>query len=154
MKPVLVMGRSHPYEQVSRRTAHMVGVTLASSGFRLVSGNSTGVDKTVSHAFCSELARQHRNPSEWYYQLRVPFPSRGGYWPLPGYRAPVDATVRLKSSLEWEEEAISKIGAAIMIGGRRGALYLARRFIDAGISVFPIPFSGGRSDEVFQEILR
>ena len=55
---------------------------------------------------------------------------------------------------EWEQEAISRSDAALMIGGRRGALRIARRFIDAGKSVFPIPFTGGHSGEVFQEILR
>jgi hypothetical protein len=41
-----------------------------------------------------------------------------------------------------------------MIGGRQGALHIARRFIDAGKSVFPIPFTGGHSGELFQEVLR
>jgi len=55
-----------------------------------------------------------------------------------GYRGPIDATVQLKSTLEWEEEALSRASAAILIGGRRGALNIARRFMDAGKSVFPI----------------
>lgn len=41
-----------------------------------------------------------------------------------------------------------------MIGGHWGALRIARRFIDAGKTVFPIPFTGGRSNEVFQDILK
>ena len=84
MKSILVIGSSRPYEQVPQRAAHMVGVTLARSGFGLVSGNATGVDKAVAHAFCSELTRLNRNPSEWYCQLRLPFLKRGSKWPLPG----------------------------------------------------------------------
>lgn len=154
MKQVLVLGSSRPYEKVPQRAAHMVGVTLAASGFGLVSGNATGVDRAVAQAFCSQIARMNRNPSEWYCQLRLPFLIRGSRWPLPGYRAPRDATVRLTSTFEWEEEAISRSDAALMIGGGRGALHIARRFIDHGKSVFPIPFTGGDSGDLFQEILR
>jgi hypothetical protein len=154
MKSILVMGSSRPYERVPQRAAHMVGTTLARSGFGLVAGNATGVDKAVAQAFCSELAHQNKLASEWYCQLRLPFLVRGSRWPLPGHRAPADAMVRLKTTFEWEEEAIARSDAAIMIGGRGGALRIARRFIDAGKSVFPIPFTGGRSGEIFQEILR
>ena len=45
-------------------------------------------------------------------------------------------------------------GAAVMIGGRSGSLTIARRFIDAGKPVLPIPFAGGESRNVFHEILR
>src|SRR5262245_24272815 len=154
MKRILVMGSARPYERMSQRAAHMVGVTLARAGFGLLSGNATGVDKTVAQAFCAAIARQNCNLSERYCQLKLPFLVRGSMWPLPGYRAPVDATVRLKNTFEWEEEAIARSDAALMIGGGRGALYIAHRFIDAGKSIFPIPFTGGRSDEVFQEILK
>lgn len=154
MKRILVMGSSRPFERVPIRAADMLGATLAMSGFGLVSGNATGVDKAVAHAFCSVLARQNLKLSDWYCQLSLPFMRRGGLWPLPGYRAPDGASVSVKNPLEWEEEAIAQSDAALMIGGRRGALRIAHRFIDAGKSVFPIPFTGGQSGEVFQEILR
>ena len=44
-----------------------------------------------------------------------------------------------------------------MVGGGRGALDIARRFIERGRPVFPLPFLGGitgNSDFVFQEILK
>lgn len=44
-----------------------------------------------------------------------------------------------------------------MVGGGRGALDIARRIIDLGKPVFPLPFMGGltgNSDFVFQEILK
>lgn len=65
MKGILVMGSSRPYEQIPRRAGQMVGVTLARSGFGLVSGNAAGVDKTVAQAFCLEIARLNRNLSDW-----------------------------------------------------------------------------------------
>ena len=87
MKRILVMGSSRPFEQVPKRAAYMVGITLARSGFGLVSGNAPGVDEAVAHAFCGELVRLSRNPLEWFCQLRLPFLVRGGIWPYPGYRA-------------------------------------------------------------------
>jgi TIR domain len=35
----------------------------------------------------------------------------------------------------------------------RGALAVVNRFIEEGKPAFPVPFSGGQSDEVFQEVL-
>jgi hypothetical protein len=35
----------------------------------------------------------------------------------------------------------------------RGALGIVNRFIEVGKPVFPVPFSGGRSDDVFQDVL-
>lgn len=153
MKRILVIGSGRPFEQVPKRAAYMIGVTLARSGFGLVSGDYIGVDESVARAFCKELVRLNRNPVDWYCQLRFPLLNQIR-WPLPGYRTPDNATVMVRSTREWEDAAIERSDAAIMIGGRRGALRIARRFIDAGKSVFPIPFTGGNSGEVFQEILR
>ena len=46
-------------------------------------------------------------------------------------------------------------GHAARMGGAQagGALRIVNRFIEEGKPVFPIPFSGGRSDDVFQEVL-
>jgi hypothetical protein len=41
-----------------------------------------------------------------------------------------------------------------MIGGHGGTQRVADRFMDAGKPVFPVPFTGGCSNDVFREILR
>jgi TIR domain-containing protein len=61
------------------------------------------------------------------------------------------------------DEATARCAAVIMVGGhsprRRGrkattgALAIVNRFIEQRKPAFPIPFSGGQSDEVFQEVL-
>jgi hypothetical protein len=60
----------------------------------------------------------------------------------------------VRSDREGFEAALAKSDAAILVGGHRGTLAMARRFMDRAKPVFPIPFSGGRSNEIFQEILR
>jgi hypothetical protein len=102
---------------------------LARADFGLVTGNATGVDLRVARAFCAELQRHRRNPTEWYCQLALPILKRGGFLLFPGYRAAADSTIRLKEFDDWIEEAITRTDAAIMIGGWRGALHIARRFI-------------------------
>lgn len=137
-----------------KRLADMVGRTLARVGLGLVTGNVPGVDKTAAHAFWAECRRLGRNPEERYRQLWLPH-FRRGYW-LPGkaFPAPPECIVRLADSDDWIEEAIGLAGAAVMIGGRSGSLTIARRFIDAGKPVLPVPFAGGESRNVFHEILR
>jgi hypothetical protein len=156
MKRILVTGSYRPFQPIPQRAAHMVGVTLARFGFGLVAGNATGVDRWVARAFCSELERRNQPlDKDHYTQLYLPYwKGRGSWWPGPGFPAGPDLKIRLSSTFDWIETAIAKSAAAIMIGGGKGALEIARRFIDAGKTVFPIPFTGGRSNAVFQEILR
>lgn len=132
----------------------MVGATLAKGGFGLVTGNTQGVDSVAAAAFCGEVRRSHGPDARRYQQLWLPYRKRG-YW-VPGwaYPAPRDSVIRLKNFDDWIEEAITRADAAVMIGGRRGALQIARRFIDAGKPVFPVPFARGQSTHVFQDILR
>jgi hypothetical protein len=142
-----------------RRAARMLGTTLAEAGFGLVTGNSTGVDRWAAEAFCGELASRQRELAGSFTQVTLGgmrFFRRGGL-PLPGYRAPAACQVRAGSVEDWKREALSRSDAAVMIGGGRGALDIARRFIERGKPVLPLPFMGGltgNSDFVFQEILR
>jgi hypothetical protein len=53
----------------------------------------------------------------------------------------------------WIEEALARCDAAVLIGGSKGALRIARTFIDAGKPVFPIPFVSGGADEVFRDLV-
>ncbi len=138
----------------ARRAADMVGRALARAGFGLVTGSPPGVDSVAAASFFSECRRLGRSPEEGYRQLWLPHLKRGYWLPGKGYPAPRECLVRLRTSAEWTSEAISAAGAAVMIGGRGGALSVARRFIDAGKPVFPIPFSGGESRGVFHEILK
>jgi hypothetical protein len=139
----------------------MVGRTLAERGFGLATGNATGVDQAAADAFCSQLTRQGCDTGARYAQLALPYLRRGSYWPMPGYDAG-ESRVALRSTNEWLEEATARCAAAVMVGGHAsrttraqagGALGIVNRFIEEGKPVFPIPFSGGRSDDVFQEVL-
>lgn len=161
MKSVLVTGTTFPslphwlpLYAATRRAAYMVGATLAKGGFGLVTGNTPGVDSVAAAAFCAEVERAGGDPDDGYRQLWLPHWKRG-YW-LPGsaYPAAPASLIRLHDFDDWIEEAITQAAAAVMIGGRGGAGYIARRFMDAGKPVFPVPFTGGQSTIVFQDILR
>jgi len=155
---ILVVGTTFtvplPWYRPFRRLADMVGRELARSGFGLLTGNTPGVDKVAARAFWAECLRRGLAPEAGYQQLWLPHFQRGYFLPGEGFAAPVECTVRLSDYDEWIEQAIGRAGAAVMIGGRSGSLAIARRFIDAGKPVLPIPFAGGESREVFHEILR
>ncbi len=137
----------------TRRAADMVGRTLARAGLGLVTGNPPGVDSIVSESFISECRCLGRSGQDAYRQLWLPHLRRGYFLPGSGYPAPETSLVRLRDFADWMAASIELADAAVMIGGRRGALTIARRFIDAGKPVFPIPHSGGKSRMVFDEIL-
>lgn len=158
MKFILVTGTTFalplPGYRPFRRAADMAGRALARAGFGLVSGNPPGVDSVASEAFWAECRRLGRAPQEAYRQLWLPQLLRGYWLPGEGFPAPQACIERLTSTREWIERAITLAGAAVMIGGRGGALGIAERFIDAGKPVLPIPFVGGESRPVFDAILR
>lgn len=134
----------------------MIGATLAQSGFGLVTGNAPGVDLWVSRAFSAALKHLDREQNEFFCQIAASFLQRGSLFPVRGFSAEFKSRIRVASLEEWIDETVARSDAAIMIGGhgQKGALAIAHRFIQAGKPVFPIPFTGGRSDDVFQEILR
>ena len=154
MSTVLVAGTSNPFDSLARRYARMVASTLIEYGFNLLTGNATGVDRSVASAFFFELARRKEDPMARYQQLWLPWMWRGSRWPMPGFRAPKRSRVPLRYMHDWLEEARARADAAIMIGGREGSQRIADRFMDAGKPVFPVPFTGGCSNDVFREILR
>lgn len=64
------------------------------------------------------------------------------------------SVIKVQNQTEFNHLALSLCDAAILIGGYGGTLRSARSFITAGKPVFPVPFSGGNSDQIFQELLR
>ncbi len=132
----------------------MVALTLAEHGFPLITGSSTGVDKAVATAYGYELRRQRQSFDGRFLQLRLPWWRRGGFWPGRSFKPPAEAIRRVSSEGDWLEEARAEAGAAVILGGRGGTLRIANRFIDAGKTVLPVPFTGGTSSDVFQEVLR
>jgi hypothetical protein len=132
----------------------MVALTLAEYELPLVTGNSTGVDKAVATAYCYELGRRQQSIGGRFVQLRLPWWRRGGVWPGRSFSPPREALRRVRVEDDWLEEARTTAAAAVVLGGRTGTLRLANRFIDAGKPVLPVPFTGGTSSEVFQEVLR
>jgi hypothetical protein len=140
----------------------MVGRTVAERGFGLVTGNATGVDRAAAEAYCDHVVRAGGDTVDRYTQLALPYARRGSPWPLPGFDAG-RSTVELRSTNEWLAEATARCAAVVMVGGhaRRqrgqrvasGALAIVNQFIEQGKPAFPIPFSGGQSDDVFQEVL-
>jgi hypothetical protein len=155
---VLVIGTGFA-SRAKRRVARMIATTLVDAGFGLVSGNSTGVDYAVSDSFCAALRQRGEAPEGafWQVSLGVMRLFRRGGLPLPGYRAAAQCRVNVSDVEAWKREAIARGDAAVMVGGGRGALDIARRVIERGKPVFPLPFMGGltgSSDYVFQEILK
>jgi len=142
-----------------RRVARMLGTTLAEAGFGLVTGNSSGVDYWASDAFCAARAALGEPVPGAFVQIAlggIDYFRRGGL-PIPGFAAPAECQVPASGVEAWKREALARSDAAVMVGGGRGALDIARRFIERGRPVFPLPFLGGmtgNSDFVFQEILR
>ena len=137
----------------------MIGTTLASCGLGLVCGDSTGVDEWVSNSFCAALQERGEPLEGAFWQVGLGwarFFRRGGL-PLPGFAAPAGCRVKASDVEAWKRHVIARCDAAIMVGGGRGALEIARRVIADGKPVFPLPFMGGmtrNSDSVFQQILR
>lgn len=162
---VLVTGTSRPWDGTALRAARMVGRTLARRGFGLVTGNAPGVDKAAADAFCAKVARMSGDDAVIgsYTQLALSYLRRGSFWPIPGYAARPESRVALRSTHEWLEEATARCVAAVMVGGHAGrirsalagggAMRIVNRFLEEGKPVFPIPFTGGDSDEVFQAVL-
>lgn len=157
-KFVLVIGTGW-INAARRRVARMIGTTLADAGLGLIAGNSTGVDYWVADTFCAALKERGQPPQGAFRQISLGWNrlfERGGL-PLPGYSAEDDCIVAVDDVEAWKRAAISRCDAAVMVGGGRGALDIARRIIEQGKPVFPLPFMGGltgNSDYVFQEILR
>jgi hypothetical protein len=168
MSTVLVAGSSRPSDRLARRSARMVASTLIEHGFNLLTGSATGVDKSVAKSFCSELRRRGEPLHGRFEQLTLPWHLRGSFWPIPGFNpdradkstetagAPPSSSlrVRIRRRGDWLEEARSRADAAVMIGGHAGTQRIADRFMDAGKPVFPVPFTGGCSNDVFREVLR
>ena len=152
-KTVLVAGTARPFNSVAIRAARMVGLTLVENGFDLMTGNAPGVDRAVAAAYCFELERQRRDDQR-YLQLRLPLLNRGSVLPLRSYRTASENTLRLSNTQDWLESARARADAAVILGGHHGAMAIVNRFIDCGKPVFPVPFTGGHSNEVFREILR
>jgi predicted Rossmann-fold nucleotide-binding protein len=156
-KFVLVTGTGRTISNALARVARMVGTTLAEDGFGLVTGNSTGVDKWVAEAFCAEVEHRHQSLTGTFCQVALEggtrFFRRGGL-PLPGFKAPGSCKIKVGSIDQWQREALYRSHAAVMLAGGRGTLQIARRCIERGQPVFPLPFTGGNSDGVFQEILK
>jgi predicted Rossmann-fold nucleotide-binding protein len=157
-KFVLVIGTGWT-NAAKRRVARMIGTTLADAGFGLIAGNSTGIDHWVADSFCAALKLRDEAPQGAFWQISLGWNrlfERGGL-PLPGYAADEECIVAVDDVEAWKREAIARCDAAVMVGGGRGALDIARRIIDQGKPVFPLPFMGGltgNSDFVFQEILK
>ena len=160
-KFVLVTGTSRPWDRRATTAARMVGRTVAERGFGLVSGNATGVDRAAAAAFCDHVTRSGGDTSASYVQLVLPFVRRGSLWPLPGFDAG-PSRIAVRSTSQWLDEATARCEAVVMVGGHApkrsgratsGALAIVNRFIEHGKPAFPIPFSGGQSDDVFQEVL-
>lgn len=155
---VLVVGTGWA-NGAKRQAARLVGAMLADAGFGLVCGNSSGVDRWVADGFCRTLAERHQSPQGAFTQVALGasrFFRRGGI-PFAGYRAPAGCRVPVRDVEDWKREAVARCDAAVMIGGGRGALDIARRVIAQGRPVFPLPFMGGltgSSDLVFRDILR
>ncbi|HEX6361893.1 MAG TPA: toll/interleukin-1 receptor domain-containing protein [Albitalea sp.] len=151
-KAVLVYGTLFA-NRAKQRTARMVATMLVDAGLDLVTGRSPGVDRWVAEQYCGELATRELPVAGRFTQIASP----GLAPPFRRYAAPAACRVRTPDFEAWKREALARSDAAVMIGGGRGALDIARRFIERGRPVFPVPFLGGltgSSDFVFQEILK
>lgn len=133
--------------------ATRVGRELARLGIGLVAGNAPGVDRRVSAAYWDQCQRLGIDPESRFVQLHLPLCSRGALLPFPGFRHSAARVERLGRTDEWISRALDLADAVILINGKRGSLRLARRFIEAGIPVLPIPFVDGESRRTFEVLL-
>src|SRR5262245_18448883 len=112
----------------------MIGTTLAEAGLGLVTGNSRGLDQCPAAAFCPERAVRGQAAVGAFFQiaLRGAHYLRRGGLPLPGYAAPPECVIHVGDVEMWKREPLVRSHAALMLGGGRGALDIARRFIERG----------------------
>lgn len=153
-KFVLVCGTGRTVSRAKRRAARMIGTTLADAGLGLVTGNSTGIDKWTAAAFCAERIARGEPIAGAFFQVCLQGMRFFGGLPWPGFRAPPECRIAVPNVEAWKREALARSHAAVMVAGRHGTLDIARRFIERGCPVFPLPFTGGNSDSVFQDILK
>ncbi len=156
-KWILVTGSARRADTEAHRRAHIVGRELARAGFGLVVGTWPGVDVQAADAFLSELRALGKDPAHFFRQVRAPYWKRRSMLLLryfPRHRGSGASVVNVNNKSEYNIKTAEISDAAILIGGYGGMLLAARSFIAAGKPVFPIPFSGGDSDRIFQELLR
>jgi hypothetical protein len=151
-KRILVTGSARFWETDATRRARRLGSDLAGVGFGLTTGAEPGVDKAAAEGFCAKARVLGMDLRESFTQLKEPF----RLWSWLNLSAGFDAkeSRRMVARSAWLDTALETCDAAVMIGGRIGAFSIAQRFLDAGKPVFPVPFVPGRSDIVFQDILR
>jgi TIR domain-containing protein len=150
-KRVLVVGSARFWEAAASRRARRLGSDLAELGFALTTGAEPGVDKAVAEGYCTQARRQGADLRLHFTQLKEPFRFRSWLNVSSGFNGG-DCVLRVSRGA-WVQTAVDTCDAAVMIGGRIGALHIAERFLDAGKPVFPVPFVPGRSDLVFQDII-
>jgi TIR domain len=151
-KRILVTGSARFWETDASRRARRLGADLADHAFRLTTGAEPGVDKAVAEGYCARARARGVELRDSFTQLKEPFRLRSWLNVTAGFDA--GQYRRLVARSAWLDAALETCDASVMIGGHVGAFTIAQRFLDAGKPVFPMPFVPGRSDEVFQDILR
>lgn len=73
LKWILVAGSARSSDTEALRRAHLVGRSLARSGFGLVVGTWPGVDTVAADAFLSEQSMRGVNPEDCFRQIRDPY---------------------------------------------------------------------------------
>ncbi len=151
-KRILVTGSARFWETDASRPARRLGSDLADLGFRLTTGAHPGVDKAVAEGYCARARAKGMDLRESFTQLKEPFSILSWTNVSAGFDAGEHRQIVPRGS--WLDTAVETCHATVMIGGRIGAFGIAQRFLDARKPVFPIPFVPGRSNRVFQYILR
>lgn len=154
-KTVLIVGTARPFDDAAIRAARMAAVTAYNIGLSLITGSSLGVDEEAARTFCAQVEASGESVASRYRQFQYSRFRHGELWPgTPFTPADPKAVIPIKSFDTWLDRVSGACDAAIVLGGREGTGTIVQRFIEAGKPVLPVPFTGGRSNELFQAVLR
>jgi hypothetical protein len=139
---ILIAGTGNlPLPENERWLAAIFGRRLAAKGYGLISGGWPGVDEVAATAF-------HR------YLKRYDIPTLGRLVHLlePDQKELYRFGEVERSEKDWNQDAVNRAAALIMIGGLGGTYDLYRAAKERDLPIIPIRASGGDAERAFEDL--
>jgi hypothetical protein len=145
---VLVAGTSDKKRKLDEKleqTCNALGVSLARSGYGIVTGGWPGVDEVTARSFARELERDSIPLEDRLIQVVVDDK-------LPAF--PAGNLVLVKRGDEEWTESVKRAEAVVLIGGMGGTWITGEYALRFGRTVFPLADTGGDAAEFYMHLQR